>query len=60
MAFKDTGCSAKRHQKAIASEQEQKIPPGEVSLEKCGVPRYSVYKGLYTERETEEQGRWVA
>jgi hypothetical protein len=43
------GCHAKRHQKAIASEQEQRISPGEVSIGKCGVSKYSVYKGRYTE-----------
>jgi hypothetical protein len=56
MAFYRIGCYGKRHQKAIASEQEHSILPGEVSLGTCGVSKYSVYKGRYTE---DGGSKWV-
>jgi hypothetical protein len=59
LAFYRIGCHAKRHQKAIASEQEQKIPPGEMSLGKCGVFKYSVYKGRYTEDGENKWTGWM-
>lgn len=51
------GCHAKRHQKAIASEQEQRIPPGaSESKEVRGVQVLRVQRHVYGGRG-EQTGR---